>query len=304
MKEKRLLLILLFVSNFTFSQLKGIVKDSISGKPIPYVNIWVENETIGTNSEENGSFVLNISEEKNIVFSALGYQTKTVSSTEITEVFLVPAAIQLNELVIEKPKNTETIEVGNYEKSGFRIGLGNINSAVFFKPTDEMLTHPFLKEIKFLTKSEIKNAKIRIKILGLEEDNYPGENLIDEEIIISVKKGKNTNIVDLSNFRFKIPNEGFFVSFEKLLIEENKYFYEFNYKDDKGEKRTQKSLSIEPELCFIPEEKDIVWQSSINGNWSKSKKHTLKSPKSYENLLMRKYHDKYLAPSLKITLSN
>ena len=63
-------------------------------------------------------------------------------------------------------------------------------------------------------------------------------------------------------------------------------------------------MSIEPELCFIPIEYDIIWQSTINGNWTKSKKHILKDPKSYENLLMRKYHDKYLAPSMTITLTN
>jgi hypothetical protein len=38
-----------------YSQIKGIVLDE-SNKPIPYVNIW-ENENIGTTSEENGSFL-------------------------------------------------------------------------------------------------------------------------------------------------------------------------------------------------------------------------------------------------------
>jgi hypothetical protein len=63
-------------------------------------------------------------------------------------------------------------------------------------------------------------------------------------------------------------------------------------------------MSIEPELCFVPEEKDIVWQSSINGSWKKTSKQILDKPKSYENLLMRKYHDKYLIPSMLITLTN
>lgn len=207
-------------------------------------------------------------------------------------------------MVIEQPKFKKEIEVGNYETSGFRVGLGNINSAVYFKPYDEMITHPFLKEIKFLTKSEVENAKIRIKILSVNTDNSPGESLIDEEIIVSVKKGKSKNIVDLTEYRFKIPLVGFFISFEKLLIEDNKHYSEYTYKDNQGNKVTRKSMSIEPELCFIPIEYDIIWQSTINGNWTKSKKHILKNPKSYENLLMRKYHDKYLAPSLKITLSN
>lgn len=303
MKDKRLIWIFLIVSQFTFSQIRGVVKDSITGEPIPFVNIWVENETIGTTSETNGSFSLDIKEEKMLVFSALGYEVKKASSK--SEVILLKSKVfELKEVVIEQPKFKKEIEVGNYETSGFRIGLGNINSAVYFKPYDEIITHPFLKEIKFLTKSDIENAKIRIKILSVNADNTPGESLIDDEIIVSVKKGKSKNTVDLTGYRFKIPLIGFFISFEKLLIEENKYYTEHTYKDHQGNKITQKSMSIEPELCFIPIEYDIIWQSTINGNWTKSKKHILKDPKSYENLLMRKYHDKYLAPSMTITLTN
>ncbi|MBD3725090.1 MAG: carboxypeptidase-like regulatory domain-containing protein [Flavobacteriaceae bacterium] len=296
--------LVLFLISFSLSaQTKGVVKDSISDEPIPYVNIWVENETIGTTSETDGSFSLDIKEEKVLVFSALGYEIKKASSkTDI--ILLKPKVFELKEVVIEQPKFNKEIEVGNYETSGFRIGLGNINSAVYFKPYDEMITHPFLKEIKFLTKSEVENAKIRIKILSVNTDNSPGESLIDEEIIVSVKKGKSKNIVNFTEYRFKIPLVGFFISFEKLLIEDNKHYSEYTYKDNQGNKVTRKSMSIEPELCFIPIEYDIIWQSTINGNWTKSKKHILKNPKSYENLLMRKYHDKYLAPSLKITLSN
>ena len=285
------------------AQIRGVVKDSISGEPIPFVNIWVENETIGTTSEPNGSFLLDIKEEKVLVFSALGYDVKKASSkTDI--ILLKPKVFELKEVVIEHPKFSKEIEVGNYETSGFRIGLGNINSAIYFKPYDEMITHPFLKEIKFLTKSDNENAKIRIKFLSVNNDNSPGESLIDEEIIVSVKKGKSKNIVDLTEYRFKIPLVGFFISFEKLLIEDNKHYSEYTYKDNQGNKVTRKSMSIEPELCFIPIENDIIWQSTINGNWTKSKKHILKNPKSYENLLMRKYHDKYLAPSMTITLTN
>ena len=299
----KFLVFFLFLTFSLSAQIRGVVKDSITGEPIPFVNIWVENETVGTTSESNGSFSLDIKEEKMLVFSALGYEVKKASSrTDI--ILLKPKVFELKEVVIEQPKFKNEIEVGNYETSGFRIGLGNINSAVYFKPYDEMITHPFLKKIKFLTKSDIENAKIRIKILTINADNSPGESLIDEEIIVSVKKGKNKNTIDLSGYRFKIPLNGFFISFEKLLIEENKYYTEHTYKDHQGNKITQKSMSIEPELCFIPIEYDIIWQSTINGNWTKSKKHILKDPKSYENLLMRKYHDKYLAPSMTITLTN
>jgi hypothetical protein len=299
----KFIIFILFISFSLSAQIRGVVKDSISGEPIPYVNIWVENETIGTTSETNGSFSLDIKEEKVLVFSALGYEIKKASSKSEL-ILLKPKVFELNEVVIEQPKFKKEIEIGNYETSGFRIGLGNINSAIFFNPNEEMLVYPFLKELQFLTKSDLENAKIRLNILSLNSDNSPGESLLDDEIIVNVKKGKNKNIVDLSNYRFKIPKEGFFISLEKLLIEENKYYSEHTYKDNFGKKITRKSMSIEPELCFVPEENDIVWQATINGNWSKTKKQILKNPKSYENLLMRKYHDKYLAPSMIIILTN
>jgi len=299
----KIYLLLILISGSLSAQIKGVVKDSLTGNPIPYVNIWVENKNIGTTSEENGSFSIDLKNDSVLFFSALGYETKRLFPIKEV-VFLKPKIFELNEVIIENPKFKEEIEVGNYETSGFRIGIGNINSAVFFKPDSIMLAHPFVKEIKFLTKSDIENAKIRIKILSVNTDYSPGESLLDDEIIVTVKKGKNKNTVNFGNYKFKIPVEGFFVSFEKLLIEENKYFFEFNYKDKNGKKVNHKSMSIEPELCFVPEEKDIVWQSSINGSWKKTSKQILDKPKSYENLLMRKYHDKYLTPSMLITLTN
>ena len=83
-------LVLFFISFSLSAQIRGVVKDSISGEPIPYVNIWVENETIGTTSETNGSFSLDIKEEKVLVFSALGYESKKLFSK--------------NEIILLKPK--------------------------------------------------------------------------------------------------------------------------------------------------------------------------------------------------------
>ncbi|WP_052201452.1 carboxypeptidase-like regulatory domain-containing protein [Flavobacterium psychrophilum] len=70
--------LLLFLVSFSITaQIKGVVKDSISGKPIPYVNIWVQNENIGTTSEENGEFTISSTDKnKNLIFSALGFEKK------------------------------------------------------------------------------------------------------------------------------------------------------------------------------------------------------------------------------------
>ena len=57
---------LLLMSFCVSAQVKGVVKDSISGKPIPYATIFIENENTGTTTEIDGSFTLDVKEEKKI----------------------------------------------------------------------------------------------------------------------------------------------------------------------------------------------------------------------------------------------
>ena len=103
-------LFFLFVSFSLTAQIRGVVKDSISGEPIPFVNIWVENETIGTTSEADGTFFLQASKEKNIVISVLGYERKTLKGIEISEVFLKPTTYDLREVVVLNKKHTKKIK--------------------------------------------------------------------------------------------------------------------------------------------------------------------------------------------------
>ena len=93
---------LFFLISFcTFSQTKGVVKDSITNKPISFVNIWVENENSGATSEENGEFTIHTSEKsKKLIFSALGFEKKTIKITEASLVKLKPIEYQLDEVVI------------------------------------------------------------------------------------------------------------------------------------------------------------------------------------------------------------
>ena len=80
--------LLLFLVSFSITaQIKGVVKDSISGKPIPYVSIWIQNENIGITSEENGEFTISSTEKnKNLIFSALGFEKKIIRASKAISV--------------------------------------------------------------------------------------------------------------------------------------------------------------------------------------------------------------------------
>ena len=122
-------LILFFISLTSLAQVKGVVKDSVSGKPISFVNIWVENERLGTTSEEDGTFSLNVSKEKNIIFSALGYEKRTVKADKVVSISLAPKVFELNEVVIEKPKATKEVVVGDFSGIDLNAGVSNVGAA-------------------------------------------------------------------------------------------------------------------------------------------------------------------------------
>lgn len=230
--------IFLFLITLSLSaQVKGVVKDSISGKPIAYVNIWVENENIGTTSEENGTFSLNIKEDKNIVFSALGYETKTIKSGKINTVSLFQKTIQLDEIVVENRKNTKEIEIGGFKKGRIKLYYGSgIKPTILAKKiefTEEVSNYPFLKEINFLSLCQIKKAKIILRFFELDNNGLPGADYLGENIIIEVKEGKNINKIDLEKYHIKIPEKGIFIAFEWMIIEDNKYTFEYTIEQEK-----------------------------------------------------------------------
>ena len=100
-----------FISFSLSAQIRGVVKDSISGEPIPFVNIWVENETVGTTSEADGTFFLEASKQKSIVISVLGYERKTLKGSEISEVFLKPTTYNVREVVILIKSNPSKLKL-------------------------------------------------------------------------------------------------------------------------------------------------------------------------------------------------
>jgi hypothetical protein len=122
--------------------------------------------------------------------------------------------------------------------------------------------------------------------------------------LVDIKKGNKKNIKDVSSLNIKIPEKGFYIVLEKLLIEENKYSFKVNYKNQSGQNNNYRTFTYQPNFAYLPSEDNNILYANNTLNWTKHDKVKIKNPKSYENLLMRKYHDKYLVPSLEITLTN
>ncbi len=293
MTDKRLVWVLLLISQFTFSQIKGVVKDSLTGNPIPYVNIWVENENIGTTSEEDGTFELKTSKEKKLVFSVLGFETKICKLSETSEIILNPIVYQLDNVEITKLKNTKELEIGDSKKIHHKHLSGDkpwIYGKLFtYEP--KYSETPYLKNIVFLSDSEKKDAKLKIRIFQLK-DSLPDEDMLFEDVFVTVKKGMRKNVVDISKYKIKMPNNGIIIGLEWLIIEENKYLYEYTYNKTK-----QSTVNYAPSLVINYSEVENSFRYS-GGRWIKSKinKIKIKETKPWDN--------KVMVPAINLILTN
>ena len=222
MQTKRLWLVLLLIGYFVSAQTKGVVIDE-SGKPIPYVNIWVENENIGTTSEENGEFSIAASANKNLIFSILGFEKRVLKASEASNVIMKAVSFQLDEVVVARHFETKKIEIGTINNSvleafdnGPRIDVKFFPYEAAYKKTK------FIKKVSILTDSRIDNATVKIHFYKADANGFPGEELLTKDYIVTIQKGVVRNGFDLTDLNLKMPKTGLFIGFEKLLISKNK----------------------------------------------------------------------------------
>jgi hypothetical protein len=280
---------------FTFSlsaQIKGVVVDE-NNKPIPYVNIWVENESVGTTSQEDGTFSIVVSKDKIVVFSAVGFETQKVKVADNEKVILKEAVFRLDEVVIEKSKQTEELEIGDMQKI-HHIQLSGDKPWIYaklFNYQEKYNKTPFIKSIVFYSDSEIKNAKLKIRVFQLQ-DSVPTNDLIEEDIIISVKKGTKKNSIDVSKYKLVMPENGVVIGLEWLIIPEN--FYEITYKEHKQRKKITLP-NYAPSLVVNYFEERVSYRYS-GGKWSRAKKWKTNDKRPWDN--------KILTPAINLILTN
>jgi outer membrane receptor protein involved in Fe transport len=111
----------------------GIVRDEITNRPLPSVNILVNGTEIGTSTDDDGNFsiILNKDLPIELYISHIGYLEKvlTINNDRIIEVFLSPKVLEGQEVIIEGVQKhskrevsskIETIELKEIEKRGVR----------------------------------------------------------------------------------------------------------------------------------------------------------------------------------------
>ena len=267
MIEKRLFLALILVGFSLSAQIKGVVKDSLTGKPISFVNIWVENENIGSTSEENGTFFINTTTNgKKLIFSTLGYEKKIIKASQVAEVYLKPTSYTLDEVVISKSIGTKSVEIGKTKNEIYQaFDNGPKIDTKFFPYLASYKKTRYLKQVSIYTDSRIEDAIIKIHFYTVDSNGFPTEELLDKDLVVTVKKGTRTNWFDLTKLNLKFPKNGLFVGFEKLLIEKNKTEKSIT---DLNTNITQIQKTYYPFILYNYVEREFLY-TFLGGKWNR-----------------------------------
>jgi hypothetical protein len=266
----RTTLFLLLFSLSLSAQIKGIVKDSLSGKPIPYVNILVENENIGTTSEENGEFTIpNSEKDKNLIFSAIGFVKKKVKISKSTTVKLTPIDYQLNEVLIINSFGTKQREIGQTESTILQtFDNGPRIDTKFFPYSSVYKKTKFIKKISFQTDNALENATIKVHFYSVDSNGFPDQELLQKDLIVTVKKGTLRTQIDITNRYLQMPKKGVFVGLEKLMITTNKLEKTItNY----NTKTNEIKIIYYPLLLYNRVDRDFLYMFS-GGKWIRKSK--------------------------------
>jgi hypothetical protein len=297
MKIKLLLLLFLVSITQTKAQISATVVNANDKKPIPYVNIWIEDENIGTSANEFGKFEIGEPKDNHrLIFNALGFEIKTLIKEDIkTIIELTPKVYTLNEVKVS-PKTLEELKINSFKVEEIKgsFGTGSVpNIVARYFPYDTLYDKtPFLKSIKTAIKSYTKKSTFNIRIYESNTDGTIGKEITKENILVITKIGNFYPEVDVSQLNIQFPENGLFIGLEHLIIDENKNEYDFYFdlpNSRKKEKRIQHSPSFRTEIV---KDNYLTW-SYIRGKWGII---------NYETKFSQ--ITKYMKPAIELTLTN
>lgn len=233
MKSFLMLAILCLPFFVSFSQTySGQIIDIESGNPVPYANIGIIGKNLGTTSDDNGFFKIELNskfDKDTLGISCIGYTNRKyqirsfkddVRNPDKVKVDLSPKIYQLTEVTI-KPVKRKIYTLGNYCDSNSSYGnafyskqLGTEIGVLIKLPHKK--DKAYLQTFRFYVgEFTFEKFPVRLNIYNLKNDN-PYENILTKPIYVEIKS-EGEYIIDLKKYNIRL-NEDFFISLEYYKI--------------------------------------------------------------------------------------
>ena len=241
LKSSILLTAFFFVFTFSSAQLliTGKVLNQSNKKPIAYANIGIVKTGVGTISNEDGSFTLQMPSpyvNDTLLFSAIGFGKRNVLihlyiKGDVT-IYLKEQAIQLNEVTITSSKEkNKFFELGNR-----RVGGGVLETDTTYAGSSMALLienkNPVRKDFSFpvylqkvrvrIFRNNLSSFKLRVRLYSVDSLTHtPDIDLLNQSLVVESSMKNGWLEFDLSPLKYLI-SKPFFVAIERILTDSDR----------------------------------------------------------------------------------
>ena len=201
--------------------IQGQVVDAFTKDPLPFVNIGVLKKELGTVSNEDGFFFLEVPDvyaTETLRLSMIGFDTRDFQVAELETILLSNNTLVLaeqttflEEVVLTAEKNWDTRISGNSSTSkllitGFTSNqLGN-EIALFVKVKK---TPAYIDGIQFSVVENIyPEVRFRVNVYS-STYRFPDKNILKENIFVTLKQSEGLISVDLKEYDVLVEDDVF-----------------------------------------------------------------------------------------------
>ncbi|MFN7494673.1 MAG: serine hydrolase [Cyclobacteriaceae bacterium] len=246
----KIALIILINIQLGYSQItvKGKILNQTDKKPIAYANVGIPNTGIGTISNEDGSFSLQLSKlnlKDTLRFSGIGFSKRAIPIQSLLDkeviVYLKEQVTQLNEVIVQaKKEKNKTFVLGNRKSRGGTLETDTVyaGSATALlienkNPIQKGLSFPvYLQSASIrIFRNNLPSFKMRVRLYSVDPlTKGPGEDFLNKSVVVESTMRNGWLTFNLSEFNYLI-SEPFFVAFESILTKTDRELIAKGYHD-------------------------------------------------------------------------
>ncbi|MDD2793960.1 MAG: carboxypeptidase-like regulatory domain-containing protein [Sediminibacterium sp.] len=221
-------LIFFLCLNQSFGQelLAGRIIDSTSKKGVSFAAIVNTTQKNGVYATENGDFVLSINKGDTLKISCIGYKpverlVKETITKEPLLFYLIPAENKLTDVIIKSINWSNYLErERGYSgtKSNLHVSANTGMEYAVFIPNANTIPGTKIYSLNYrLNKIHLSSVAIRLHLYKANEDNTPGNELLDSNYV-EILEGKMDKVIsyNISGLQIELPPNGVFVGIEWL----------------------------------------------------------------------------------------
>ncbi len=247
-------------------QISGTVIDKSTGLPIQYASVFIKGQDKGASTDLNGFFSIEQADRNTpLIVSAIGYESLEVISKDQLRIELGSKVYELPEVKVVPKKHRLKLTIDPLKKIKYKSFISPVADypwilTKFVGYRQEYKSTPFIKQIQIMTLCHLDSATFNLRVIAAGSNGDPGNDILDKNLIISAIKGEELTTVNLSDFNISFPENGIYIAFEWLIVDQNK-----------SQNLQLQRFTYEPMIGIVPDDNNSeIWMYS-KGAWYKSK---------------------------------